>query len=251
MPVTLPAHAAAILPFARNRNLHATALVIGTTAPDLAYLIGRYGAFLHTPLGIVLGCVPIGVVVLVWAELLLMPVLRRTLPTIGGVQWARFAATRGLPSTAADWLRALASLALGSATHVVWDGFTHRRQLPAAAYYSHVIVEISGEAMSLPHFLQWASSFAGTAIVVVYLAWRYRTLPRMEGGTARDFLPIVSITAASALAGVAWKLEIRSLWHCFWGGVTFAVIGLTLACVLDRLGFLRAKSERDSSLSQA
>lgn len=42
--------------------------------------------------------------------------------------------------------------------------------------------------MSVPAFLQWASSFAGTAIVAAFMLLRYRSWPRIAGGTTCDLL---------------------------------------------------------------
>lgn len=232
MPVTLPAHAAAVLPFFRFRALHTTALVVGACAPDMAYLIGKYGAFLHTPEGIVLGCVPLGLFAFVWAEALLLPALRAALPSWGGVQWARFARSRGLPAGFAGWMWTALSIAIGAATHVLWDGFTHRGQWPARELYAHLRVDFTGESMSVPSFLQWASSFAGTAIVAGWMLLRYRSLPRIAGGSSRDFARIVLPTGAAAAIGAALRLPTGSLWHVFWGAASAAFLGITAACLL-------------------
>ena len=239
MPVTLPAHAAAVLPFVRFRALHATALVVGSIAPDMAYLIGKYGAFLHTPQGIVFGCVPLGLFALIWAEALLLPALRASLPSWGGLQWARYAGSRGLPIGFMGWIWAAVSIAIGAATHVIWDGFTHRGQWPASALYAHLTTDVTGETMSVPAFLQWACSFAGTSIVAIWMLLRYRSLPRIAGGTTRDFARIVLPTVAAACMGAALKLSTGSLWHVFWGATSAGVLGLTAACLL----FLQPRRE--------
>lgn len=234
MPVTLPAHAAAILPFVRFRQLHTTALVVGTASPDAAYLIGKYGAFLHTPEGILAGCVPLGLFLFVWTEALFLPAMRATLPSWGGIQWARFAGSRGIPSGLFAWGGVALSIAIGAATHVMWDGFTHRGQWPARELYAHLSVDFAGEVMSVPHFLQWASSFAGSAVVALWLLLRYTSLPRIAGGTTRDFARIAAPTLAAAALGAAMRLETNSLWHVFWGTASASFLGLTAGCLLHQ-----------------
>ena len=246
MPVTLPAHAAAVLPFVRLRSLHATALVVGSCAPDMAYLIGKYGAFLHTPQGIVFGCVPLGLFALVWAEALLLPALRASLPSWGGLQWARFAGSRGLPAGFLGWMWAALSIAIGAATHVMWDGFTHRGQWPASVLYANVMVDFTGESMSMPAFLQWASSFVGTAIVATWMLLHYRSLPRIAGGSTKDFARIALPTIAAAGMGAILKLSTGSLWHTFWGAASAAFLGLTAACLV----FLAPSRSRSVSASE-
>lgn len=232
MPVTLPAHAAAILPFVRFRSLHATALVVGTTAPDLAYLIGKYGAFLHTPQGVIAGCVPLGLFAFVWAEALFLPAMRATIPAWGGIQWARFASSRGLPASFVGWMWVALSIAIGAATHVAWDGFTHRHQWPARELFAGMTLDVTGEPMSVPHFLQWACSAIGSAIVCLWMLLRYKKLPRTEGGSTRDLASIVLPTAAAACVGIALKWSTGSLWHISWGAASAAFLGLTGACLL-------------------
>lgn len=234
MPVTLPAHAAAILPFVRFRQLHATALVVGSIAPDTAYLIGKYGAYLHTPAGIFGGCVPLGLFLFVWTEALFLPAMRATLPSWGGIQWARFAGSRGIPTGLVAWLWVALSIAIGAATHVAWDGFTHRGQWPASDLYAHLFVDLAGESMSVPHFLQWACSFLGSAVVGIWLLLRYTSLPRIAGGATRDFARIAGPTLVAAAIGAALRFETRSLWHVFWGAASAGFLGLTAGCLLQQ-----------------
>lgn len=75
MPLTFPSHAAAVLPLlyiAGTRRLPASALVVGSTAPDLIYLIGTKGADAHRPLGLLWFCLPAGIVAFLYLEALLL-----------------------------------------------------------------------------------------------------------------------------------------------------------------------------------
>ncbi|HEX8440626.1 DUF4184 family protein [Archangium sp.] len=246
MPVTLPAHAAAVLPFFRlsRRGLLPTALVVGACAPDLAYVyaVRGVGEPSHQVPGFLLFCVPMGLAVLVWLEVLVLPALRLALPEVGGVQWGRFARTEGLPRTPLAWSLAVAALVLGATTHILWDGFTHRSMWPAEALYPHVVVPLGGRELPLPRVLQHASSLVGSLLVLGYMARRYRHLPEVPGGSWTDFLRVLLPTATGALVGLALRLARyqdmgaleAQLWWAFWPTATGALVGLSAGCALVR-----------------
>jgi len=246
MPVTLPAHAAAVLPFFRlgRGRLSPTALVVGACAPDLAYVyaVRRLGDLSHEVPGFVLFCVPMGLAVLVWLEVLVLPALRLSLPEVAGVQWGRFARTEGLPRTLLDWGLVIGALVLGASTHLLWDGFTHKTLWPAEALYPHVVVPAWGRELPLARVLQHTSSLVGSLIVFGYMARRYRHLAAVPGGSWADFLRVLLPTAVGGLVGLALRLARyqdmgaleAQLWWAFWPTVTGALLGLSLGCALVR-----------------
>src|SRR5688572_27285391 len=118
MPLA-PAHPAVVLPFQRL-GLALSALVVGAVAPDVpVYLpVGVSYATTHSWQGLPV-VVVIGLVVLwLWFALLrdavvdLTPWLRRRAP--GRARLGRRA-----------WLLAPLAVAVGAATHVLWDSATH------------------------------------------------------------------------------------------------------------------------------
>ncbi len=246
MPVTLPAHAAAVLPFFRlfRRGLLPTALVVGACAPDLSYLyaVRGLGLLSHAVPGFVLFCVPMGLAVLVWLEALVLPALRLALPEVGGVQWGRFVSTGGLPRTPLAWGVAAGALVLGAATHILWDGFTHHGMWPADVLYPEVRVLAGSRELPLARVLQHASSLVGSLIVLGYMARRYSSLAPVRGGSWSDFLRMLLPTATGAFVGLALRLARyqdmgaleAQLWWAFWPTVTGTLVGLSLGCALVR-----------------
>lgn len=254
MPVTLPAHAAAVLPLLRffRRAGVSTGLVVGACAPDLAYVHGlrRWSEFAHEPPGFLLFCLPVGLAVYLWLQALVFPVLRRALPEVGGVQGGRFVPVPGLPRSPGAWGALVLALALGAATHVLWDGFTHRAQWPARVLYPEVRVPVAGRELPLARVLQHASSLGGSGVVLVWLARRYRHLAPVPGGSRADALRVLVPTGVGAGVGLGLRL-LRfedmgaleaQLWWSFWPGVTGALLGFTLGCL--RVRWLTAR--RDS-----
>jgi hypothetical protein len=246
MPVTLPAHAAAVLPFFRlgRRRLSPTALVVGACAPDLAYVyaVRRLGELSHQVPGFLLFCIPMGLAVLMWLEALVLPALRRCLPEVAGVQWGRFARTEGLPRTLVGWGLVVVALALGASTHLLWDGFTHKAMWPAAVLYPHVLVPVGGRELPLARILQHTSSLVGSLLVLGYMARRYRHMAPVPGGSWADFLRVLLPTVLGAVVGLVLRL-VRyqdmgaleaQLWWAFWPTVTGALLGLSVGCALVR-----------------
>ncbi|MER0426357.1 DUF4184 family protein [Streptomyces microflavus] len=176
MPFTL-SHAAAVLPAIRRNGtarwgLHPSALVAGSFAPDVTYFADtvipgamEFGDFTHTFLGVVTVNVLIAaVLVAVWAALreplvALLPVrVRGRVHTfVRGQRWTR--ETFG-PSA---WLRFVRSAALGAATHVVWDAFTHHSRWGTEL----LLLDRSVGGFPLYQFAQYGSS----ALALVVLGW--------------------------------------------------------------------------------
>lgn len=246
MPVTLPAHAAAVLPFFRlcRGGVLPTALVAGACAPDLSYVyaVRELGDYAHEFPGFILFCVPVGLAVLVWLEALILPALRGALPEAVGVQWGRFVRTEGLPRTLPAWVATVAALVLGATTHLLWDGFTHAGMWPAEVLYPDVRVPVAGRDLPLARVLQHTSSLVGSLLVLGYMARRYRHLEPVPGGSWAHFLRVLLPTVAGALLGLALRLSRfqdmgaleAQLWWAFWPTVTGALAGLTVGCALVR-----------------
>ncbi|MFD8957503.1 DUF4184 family protein, partial [Streptomyces anulatus] len=177
MPFTL-SHAAAVLPAIRRNGtarwpLFPSALVAGSFAPDITYFADtvipgamEFGSFTHTFLGVVTVNVAIaGVLVTVWvllreplAALLPVRVRGRVHAFVRGQRWTR--ASFG-PSA---WLWFAVSGALGAATHVVWDAFTHHSR-----WGTELLPVLSRSVGGFPvfQFVQYGSS----ALALVVIGW--------------------------------------------------------------------------------
>ncbi|MFL1378068.1 MULTISPECIES: DUF4184 family protein [unclassified Nocardiopsis] len=184
MPFT-PAHAAAVLPFARTR-LPVTALIIGSMAPDLPYYLPLpvEASTTHFPLGL-----PVVVLLgaLVWA--CWTYVLRAPLAALVG----REAGPPPAPSVpGAAW--GAAALAVGALTHMVWDAFTH--PLGAGVQLLPVLQEPVVEPHKLFNVLMYVSSVLGLAAVAWWVA------RRVEGPLHPHWIPLAVITACAVVGAL-------------------------------------------------
>ena len=253
MPLTFPSHAAAILPLLHlpaTRRLPARALVVGSAAPDLIYLVGTLGAAAHRPAGLVLFCLPAGLLAFLYLEALLLPVLGPPLTALAPARarptLARLVGPRPLPRTAATWLAVAVAVVLGAATHQLWDGFTHAWLWPASALYPDSTLTLSDHPILLARIFQHLSSALGLAIVLVYLA---RTAPPPDPtpppdtrrAAARRLLTLLALPLAGGLVAALLQfrepdpLLTRALWNAAWSAAAWSTALLGAVCLLARL----------------
>ncbi|WP_053165015.1 DUF4184 family protein [Streptomyces noursei] len=212
MPFTL-SHAAAVLPLVRRTGaargpLVASALVAGSFAPDVTYYAGTvvpggmaFGAVTHAPVGVVTVDVLL-TAVLVGSWLLVRVPLLALLPPGGRERLGAFAGggvrrPRTLRERAAlvGWFAV--SAVLGSASHVVWDAFTHpgrwgTRLVPA-------LNTVVGDR-PLAMYVQYGTS----ALALVGIGWflwtALRRRPAAGGGGAGRAAPELSLRLRVLLA---------------------------------------------------
>ena len=218
MPLT-PAHPAVVLPLQRL-GLPLSALVMGAMAPDApVYLpIGVTYQTTHSGRGLPVA-VLIGLVMLwLWFAVLrdavvdLTPSLRQRVP-------ARARLNRW------QWLLAPLAVAIGAATHVLWDSTTHDWGfvVQGAAFLREEYGPIP-----LYRWLQHLSTVVGSAVVAAYGLHRLRRLPELPRPSAvpRPWLwpvpvPVVALVAAIVLtdpragvgAGLVALLGVGVVWQ--------------------------------------
>ncbi len=242
MPLTFPSHAAAVLPFSRRGGwLPPAALVVGSTAPDLAYLFGLNHCNFHLWPGLVWPCLPIAFGVWLFFEWVLLPWVAVLVGETWGDQATVLARTRGTPTSLRGVTAAIIALAVGALTHVTWDGFTHAWRWPASATYGAVHV---GRWL-LTDVLQAGSHLLGLALV-----WRAarRLTPRARWSeprvTARAWRFVLvlagcELTALGLLAArglpVTSTPAFSAAWETFWWSSRALLLAMTLCAVTERV----------------
>ncbi|MDQ1552494.1 MAG: hypothetical protein QOD50_1916 [Actinomycetota bacterium] len=173
-----PSHVAAVLPFAGTPLLPA-ALVIGSMGPDLFYYVPLPidRSFTHSWLGVVTVDLVLGVALFVLWQLVFRTPLIDFMPLaarrrIAAMPWS------GIRPRGMSWARLgillVVSVLIGTATHVVWDSFTH----PDWVVYQLSWLRQQWGPNPVYEWAQYFSSVFGAAVVLIWtIRWWRRTRP--------------------------------------------------------------------------
>ena len=173
------AHPAAVLPLLRFGV--PSALVIGSLAPDLWYLVPLVQrADSHALAGLLWFCLPAGVALYLLFHLL----LKEPLIALLSARLSTFAC-RGLP--ARSWGAVVLSLVVGIVTHFVWDEVTH-----------------SDAPRPGVNWVQHLNTLAGAAILAWWVWRKLRSVPAQPPRLSR--WARAGAFAAFAAVGALWAL---------------------------------------------
>ncbi|WP_306207912.1 DUF4184 family protein [Actinoplanes sp. RD1] len=241
MPFTL-SHPAAVLLLGRP-PLVASALVAGTVAPDLPYVLpqatsagwGPYSAynltFTHEPgTGLIAGTAGALVLLVLYHQLLKRPLLALLPEVVAGRVLDAAERFRWAGAARPAWI--VVSAVIGVLTHLLWDALVHENRPDSP----------TTEA------LWWASTLAGLLAVVAWLvSWLRRAPgrplpPRTVLGPAGRLAAAATLVAAG-LAGVIVSLlgredgafDLAALRQAVAGGMSGVAVGLLLYAALWHL----------------
>ncbi len=252
MPFTL-SHAAAAIPF-RRTPLIMSAMVMGCFAPDFPRFLSLrpHTAFGHTFAGMLALDLPLALAALWLFHALIKQPMLLLLPA--GMHRRLRTSVDAFPFWPPQRLSLIVlSILAGTATHLVWDAFTHRESWIYQNWTflrGSVALPVTG-AMKMYLLLEYASSVFGLAVVAVWI-WRwYRTTqpsaaPAVRPADApqgRTFLAVLPVLATLGGALRAYHknglhLQIRPLVHftadTLTSAITFFLVGLLVYGVILR-----------------
>lgn len=266
MPITFPAHQAAVLPLKlwRPRWFDGTALVVGSGSPDLFSVLSSPDGFSSHGTE--------GVAVAVVFTILYATVLRRwavdglfgSLPDFGPFQARSY---RVLALGRPRLLVTAFSAFVGVFSHVFIDSFTHPGRSGATLLgLNRVLIDTevftASGARILQYFGHTVGSLVGVMLFVLVVSKRHLgewygtdtiTAARNAPVRPRARLRTTLVVAASVAAGFAWGVghEVFPVFHM---GLAF-VLGLLLAGILNgtkptaRVERCRATSTRPATTS--
>ncbi|AYB33229.1 DUF4184 family protein [Chryseolinea soli] len=247
MPFT-PAHPALVLPLLRWRYVSATALVIGSMAPDFEYFFkmsvnGHHG---HTFWGILYFDLPV-TFLLAW--LFHAVVKRNAIHNLPISLQRKFQDTLALDFV--TYFRSHATIfvtsaLIGIASHLLWDNFTHNSGffVQEMEVYQTVHVHYDGVRYPLFYALQNISSGVGLFIVLVYLLAKkptYSRITRLYNPRIDYWALLVVIT----LIVVALRFWIKSSDYHLGNAVVTTISGFLVALVL--CGWINFNNNKASS----
>ncbi len=173
MPFTF-SHPAIILPLTRlpQRYYSLTGLIAGTVVPDFEYFfrIDIYSHYSHNLPGLLYFNLPVGILLCYIFHGLVKKDLVANLPV--------FFRERSEPLLALDWPLYFrknipvicVSILVGAASHLFWDGFTHRTGYFVNLFgYQSVAFSLFGLRIFLYNFFQHLSTVFGLIFIYLYV----------------------------------------------------------------------------------
>lgn len=233
MPFT-PAHPAIVLPFLKWKRLSATALVIGSMAPDFEYFfkLSVSSSHSHTVRGIFYFDVPVVIVLAILFHQVVKQNLFANLPVF---LQQRLYDTRSFDFIV--YLRKhpfsfLASAILGSASHLFWDAFTHNSGYFARNLWFYKGTAIPFEGVNYPLFyaLQNISTIVGLVAVACYI---YICEPQPLAVITRPSIVYWLVLVLIAAAVVCVRFAIYSADYNLGNVVVSSISGLCFALIIN------------------
>ncbi|MEO6979255.1 MAG: DUF4184 family protein [Mucilaginibacter sp.] len=236
MPFTF-AHPAIVLPFGKvfKRGLSVTGLVIGSMAPDFEYFFRMriFSAYSHTWEGLVWFDVPLAFVLVILYEIFIKEKLITHLP--GGLNRRFYYARQHVTFyTVGYFIAILASVALGAASHIAWDGFSHPNGM-----YVHQwpvlqrVFNIYGYHLYGFTILQHGSTLLGLLfIAIVCLALPKGELTRAKSITG-FWLQVVLVTVVTVAIKLAAGLQLNAYSNVIISIIDGGLLGLVVAALLS------------------
>jgi len=199
MPFT-PAHPAIILPLLKARRLSATGLIVGSTAPDFEYFFkfSVSSQFSHTWWGILYFNIPVAVLLSVVFHFFVKQNLINNFPDFLRARFQDTLAFDFKSYLSANFLFFVLSAALGAASHIFWDSFTHEHGyfVNVLPFYKDTIVPYDGARYPLFYALQHLSTVVGLLLVTVYILLKKKvSIGAEDHSLYRYWIFVVLVTA--------------------------------------------------------
>jgi hypothetical protein len=252
MPFTL-SHAAAVIPFRRTPFVM-SALVMGCFVPDFPYLISLspHMSYGHTFPGMFVLDLPLALLALWLFHAFIKRPMLMFLPT--GFKHRLGTSVNSFPFWPPRRLSLIIlSILIGTATHLLWDAFTHSNSWFYENWTSlrnSIELPAIGE-VPIYKLMEYVNSVFGLAVVAVWVCHWYRTTIPSDYSVAEDenatkgrtfvtVLPALAILGGALRAYQAHRihLEIRPLVHFatdfLISAITFFLLGLLVYGVILR-----------------
>ena len=181
MPFTF-SHPAVVLPLGKifKKELSATALVIGSMAPDFEYFfrLEQESIYSHTWPGVFWFDLPVGLILYFLFTSIVKNPLIYNLPAILNVRFSNFLSINRKMNDIRNLLIVITSLLTGITSHLIWDKLTHQT------------VKVITHSMRYYNFL-WEVNSLIAAIFIAVVIWRMKKGKLVIAGNLLFFWSLV------------------------------------------------------------
>jgi hypothetical protein len=244
MPFTF-AHPAIVLPLSRlpKRMVSLTALIIGSMIPDFEYfirmkLIGIYG---HSVGGLFWFDLPLGLLVYFAYQRLVKNHLIDYLPAYLNRRFSTYKNTATGQLSVNNIAIIMICLLMGAASHIFWDGFTHKQRFFAAQFPVFTsTINLAGHPVFVYKLLQHCSTVIGFGVIGYAIA----RLPKGEAtgqpNKARFWFSVLGVMlVVLAIKTIAYIKTWNSQSEFPYGDIIVTAIsgtmlGLLIVCIFAR-----------------
>ena len=235
MPFTF-SHPAIVLPFLKNKNLSATALIVGSISPDLEYFfrMKMQSEISHTLLGIFLIDFPLGFIVIFAFHTIIKKPLIANLPY--------FFQSRMQLLKDSNWIRyfknnilvVLLSFFLGTLSHIFWDSMTHwdGYVVERIAFFNQVFF-----GLPVYKIAQYGSSIIGLILILYYIYKQPSEVENTDKINRNYWFVSFGVTAVFLGIRFAFGLDVSEI-----GSVIVSVL-FSMMMALTVAGFFFRKKE--------
>ena len=186
MPLTI-AHPAAVIPLARHMKKYGifSALIIGSLMPDFSYFL-----FLpitreqtHSLAGMFWFCLPVGLLVYAVFHGLMKGPLLSLMPMELAARVEPYTKDKEIVSREIKLLKICISIFGGTATHLLWDSFTHEGgfMVEALPFLNNILFRMFGYKVYAFKILQHGSTIIGVSLLLFwFFQWYQKAEPVHE-----------------------------------------------------------------------
>ena len=241
MPFTF-SHPALVLPFSKVKSdsVCLSALILGSMIPDFQYFIAMKlnGRFSHTLGGVFLFDLPVAILVLIIFHGLVKKPLLDNLPGYFSSRLAKLKSFNFWQYSKQHPIGLVLCILIGTASHLVWDGFTHSDGMFTGIFPGLLqVIDVNGlPELPVYRYLQHISSVIGAiAILIVFHkmpAEDQQTKPDLRFWTVLTFFSVLALVIRMSF-GVEYYGDMVTIL------ISSGLVGLILASAVMKFGWNR------------
>jgi hypothetical protein len=236
MPFTF-SHPAIVLPFRflPKQWFSMTGLIIGSVTPDFEYFLRMkiQSQYSHTITGLLWFDLPLGLLLSLVFHNLIRESLFNNLPSILKSRLLNFLAFDFNKYLKVNWIKVVISILIGTATHILWDGFTHD-----SGFFVSIIPELSNKIqfIHLPVFriIQHLSTLIGGFIVVIAILKLPVDRNISKGLDIKYWITLFALSLVIILTRLLIGFDNKFYGHLIATSISAVIISLTLTPFIIR-----------------